>query len=165
MFIAEYLIDFNATQAAIRAGYSEKTAYNIGWENVNKREDIRAEIDKRIEERAMSADEVLIRLTDFGRGDLAHYILPDGELDLEALRADGMGHLLKKFKKGAKTTILKDGREMRSEWAEAELYDAQAALNTLAKIRGLTDKSPAGTEDDPVHVTMYIPDNGRNDSD
>ena len=29
-FIAEYLIDFNATQAAIRAGYSEKTARSQG---------------------------------------------------------------------------------------------------------------------------------------
>jgi len=35
-FVSEYLIDLNATQAAIRAGYSEKTAYSIGQENLNK---------------------------------------------------------------------------------------------------------------------------------
>lgn len=35
-FCYEYLIDFNATQAAIRAGYSEHTAQAIGWENLNK---------------------------------------------------------------------------------------------------------------------------------
>ena len=35
-FIDEYIIDGNATQAAIRAGYSEKTAYTIGRENLNK---------------------------------------------------------------------------------------------------------------------------------
>lgn len=35
-FIEEYLIDLNATQAAIRAGYSEKTAYSIGEENLKK---------------------------------------------------------------------------------------------------------------------------------
>ena len=29
-FVDEYLVDLNATQAAIRAGYSEKTAYSIG---------------------------------------------------------------------------------------------------------------------------------------
>ena len=29
-FVAEYLIDLNATQAAIRSGYSEKTAYSMG---------------------------------------------------------------------------------------------------------------------------------------
>lgn len=35
-FIEEYLVDLNATQAAIRAGYSEDTAYAIGWENLRK---------------------------------------------------------------------------------------------------------------------------------
>ena len=33
-FIEEYLIDLNATQAAIRAGYSPDTAYSIGNENM-----------------------------------------------------------------------------------------------------------------------------------
>lgn len=37
-FVAEYLIDLNATQAAIRAGYSEKTAYSIGHELLKKPE-------------------------------------------------------------------------------------------------------------------------------
>lgn len=37
-FVDEYLVDLNATQAAIRAGYSEKTAYSIGNENLSKPE-------------------------------------------------------------------------------------------------------------------------------
>lgn len=45
-FIDEYLIDLNAMQAAIRAGYSEKTAYSIGLQNLKKLE-IQAEIQKR----------------------------------------------------------------------------------------------------------------------
>ena len=36
MFCKEYLIDLNATQAAIRAGYSENTAKDIGCENLAK---------------------------------------------------------------------------------------------------------------------------------
>ena len=44
-FVDEYLIDLNATQAAIRAGYSEKTAYSIGDENLKK-----PEIKKAIEQ-------------------------------------------------------------------------------------------------------------------
>lgn len=36
MFVQEYLIDLNATQAAIRAGYSEKTAKDIGCQNLAK---------------------------------------------------------------------------------------------------------------------------------
>lgn len=35
-FVKEYLIDLNATQAAIRAGYSERTAKSIGQENLTK---------------------------------------------------------------------------------------------------------------------------------
>lgn len=37
-FVDEYLIDLNATQAAIRAGYSEKTAGQIGEQNLKKLE-------------------------------------------------------------------------------------------------------------------------------
>lgn len=37
-FVAEYLVDLNATEAAKRAGYSEKTAYSIGFENLKKPE-------------------------------------------------------------------------------------------------------------------------------
>jgi len=49
LFAAEYLIDLNATQAAIRAGYSEKTAAEVGYENLRK-----PQIGKAIEE-AMAA--------------------------------------------------------------------------------------------------------------
>lgn len=37
-FVEEYLVDLNATQAAIRAGYSEKTAGAVGFENLKKPE-------------------------------------------------------------------------------------------------------------------------------
>ena len=38
LFIREYLIDFNSTKAAIRAGYSARTAYSIGNELLKKPE-------------------------------------------------------------------------------------------------------------------------------
>ena len=44
-FVAEYLVDLNATQAAIRAGYSPDTAYSIGSENLKKPE-IAAAVDE-----------------------------------------------------------------------------------------------------------------------
>jgi phage terminase small subunit len=58
-FCDEYLIDLNATQSAIRAGYSEKTAYAIGNENLKK-----AEVKKYIEERMKEKDEKLIASQD-----------------------------------------------------------------------------------------------------
>lgn len=42
-FCNEYLVDLNASGAARRAGYSEDTAYSIGWENLRK-PDIQARI-------------------------------------------------------------------------------------------------------------------------
>ena len=50
-FVEEYLIDLNATQAAIRAGYSPDTAKSIGSENLTK-PDIRAAVDKAEAERS-----------------------------------------------------------------------------------------------------------------
>ena len=49
-FCDEYLIDLNATQAAIRAGYSKKTAYAIGNENLMKPE-LKKYIDQRMAEK------------------------------------------------------------------------------------------------------------------
>ena len=71
-FCDEYLIDTNATQAAIRAGYSEKTAYSIGQENMKKPE-IRAYIDERLAEiqskKIADATEVMQYLTSVLRGE------------------------------------------------------------------------------------------------
>ena len=52
-FVEEYVIDCNATQAAIRAGYSPKTAYSIGQENLKKPEVMKAiaEKQKKVSER------------------------------------------------------------------------------------------------------------------
>lgn len=65
-FCDEYLVDLNAKQAAIRAGYSEKTAHSIGAENLTKPE-LQEYIQKRLDEKedALIAkqDEVLKTLT------------------------------------------------------------------------------------------------------
>lgn len=61
-FVEEYLIDLNATQAAIRAGYSEKTARSIGQENLTKpdvAEAIQVAIDARSARTQITADRVL----------------------------------------------------------------------------------------------------------
>ncbi|WP_054074759.1 terminase small subunit [Comamonas testosteroni] len=54
-FVAEYLIDLNATQAAIRAGYSAKTAGQIGEQNLKKL-DIAAAVKSAMEKRASRND-------------------------------------------------------------------------------------------------------------
>lgn len=70
-FCDEYLIDLNATQAAIRAGYSKKTAYSIGTENLRKPE-LKNYIEARMAEKEKQLiadqDEVLRYLTSVLRG-------------------------------------------------------------------------------------------------
>jgi phage terminase small subunit len=61
-FIDEYLVDLNATQAAIRAGYSPRTAEKIGSENIRKPEiaaAIGAAQAERAQRTAITADRVL----------------------------------------------------------------------------------------------------------
>ena len=71
-FCDEYIIDCNATQAAIRAGYSENSAKEIGAENLTKPL-IKSYIDARMAEKRKpiiaTQDEVLAYLTSVLRGE------------------------------------------------------------------------------------------------
>ena len=71
-FCDEYLIDYNATQAAIRAGYSPKTAYSIGDENLKKPElksYLDAELEKLHNAKTADVQEVMEYLTAVLRGE------------------------------------------------------------------------------------------------
>ena len=91
-FVEEYLVDANATQAAIRAGYSPRTAGSIGQENLTKPE-IASALEKAQAERAarvqVTADEVLAELKKLGFSNMLDYatIQPDGTayVDLSSL--------------------------------------------------------------------------------
>lgn len=77
-FCDEYLIDCNATQAAIRAGYSPKTAYAIGEQNLKKLE-LKAYINEQLEQlhnkKTADAQEVLEYLTAVMRGEHTEQVL------------------------------------------------------------------------------------------
>ena len=110
-FCDEYLIDLNATQAAIRAGYSKKTAYSIGNENLKKPE-ISAYIEKRMAEKEAEliadSDEVMKYLTSVLRGNSKSSVLarddvgadrvlekpPDEKERLKAAELLGKAHML-----------------------------------------------------------------------
>ena len=128
-FIEFYLQTWNASEAARRAGYSEKTAYSIGQENLKKPE-IAAAIAARLAELKMSADEVLTRLAEQARGSLAPFlrISPDGNLHGFDVSDDKPLHLLKRASVTKRTF-----KETTEETVTLELYDAQAALNLLGK--------------------------------
>lgn len=77
-FCDEYLINGNATEAAIRAGYSRKTAKQTGSENLAK-PDLRAYIDEQLEKihsaKIADAEEVLKYLTSVMRGEHTEQVL------------------------------------------------------------------------------------------
>lgn len=77
-FVEEYLVDLNATQAAIRAGYSPKTAKSIG-QRLLTFVDVKASIDAQLERirsaRTADAKEVLEYLSDVMRGRSRSHVL------------------------------------------------------------------------------------------
>ncbi|HBX2691085.1 TPA: terminase small subunit [Klebsiella pneumoniae] len=83
MFCREYLIDLNATQAAIRAGYSAKTANRTASENMSK-PDIQSRIAelkaKRNEDVSINAAYVLNRLVEIDQMDVLDIMTSTGEL-------------------------------------------------------------------------------------
>ena len=72
-FVREYLVDLNATQAAIRAGYSERTANEQGARllaNVSVARAVQAAMDARAERTEITADKVLKELAKIGFSDI-----------------------------------------------------------------------------------------------
>lgn len=146
-FIDHYLDCLNATKAATRAGYSEKTARQIGARLLSD-VDIRAEIDRRAEltitkasvlrltaEHASGSMEDFLTITDEVIGVYVTHdehgepienpiTRPVAYLDLEKAQRRGKLHLIKKYSNGPKGVSL-------------ELYSAQEANRDLGKFYGL----------------------------
>jgi phage terminase small subunit len=122
-FVEEYLKDFNATQAAIRAGYSAKTAGSIGGQLLKKLEISRA-IKEGVAERAMGADEVLLRIADIARGSLDDCLDEHGNISMVKARENGKLHLVRRYSSSEKFG------------EEVELYDKLKALELLGKNNG-----------------------------
>lgn len=138
-FINEYLIDLNATQAAIRAGYSEKTANVIGAQNLLKAS-IQAEIDKRrgkIQSKLEISQERIIQ-------ELASIAFANGADFAEVIELGGL-HTVE-FKatkelppeKRAAIASIKSG----TSGMEVKTYDKLRAMELLGKYLGYLN--PAG---------------------
>lgn len=137
MFIEHYLQTNNATQAAIAAGYSERTAPQIATRLLRN-----VQVSARIAERTaavmrtakMQADEVLLRLADMARGNIAEFLDTEtGDPTFNLSKPDAPLHLIKRIKTRRSA---KFGDEV-----EIELYDAQTALNMLGKHLRLFDRA------------------------
>ena len=129
-FVEHYLESWNATKAARRAGYrgNSNTLAVVGWENLRKPK-ISAEIERRIAEKAMSADEVLLRLGQQARANIADVLSFSGaQIMLDPEKLAEFGHLIKSVSN-------------TSHGLTVTLHDAQKALVHIGRHYALfTDK-------------------------
>lgn len=136
-FCEEYLIDLNATQAAIRAGYSEKTAKVIGNENLTKPY-IQSEIQRlqktRSKRTEITADRVLKELARIGFANIDDIL----DFDNESVTIKDSKTLKKKVKSAiseVSKTISKDGISIK-----VKMYDKISALDKIARHLGMYEE-------------------------
>lgn len=160
-FCEEYLVDLNATQAAIRTGYSEKTARQQG-ERLLSNADIQAQIQKLQAERSnrtqITADRVLAELALIGFSNVNHYSADDaGRIVLlegapeEAVRAVS----------SVKITSRTSSRGETETKTEIKLWDKVSALDKIGRHLGMF-KDKVELTGDAIPIVI-MPDNGRGD--
>lgn len=137
-FVAEYLVDKNATQSAIRAGYSAKTAYSQGQrllKHVEVAELIATKAEKQVEKLDITAERVLRELALLGFANMEDYMRvgSDGDpyLDFSALSRDQAAALQEVTVEDFKEGRGEDARDVRR--VKFKLADKRAALVDLGK--------------------------------
>lgn len=130
LFCDEYIKSGNAKQSAIKAGYSPKTAYSIGNENLNKPE-LKAYIDERFKElsnhKILSAAEVLEYLSRVVAGKETEYVatskgvFPDVPVSAKD-RISAAKELLKRYP----TTDPMEKQKLKKLTADARISEARA---------------------------------------
>jgi len=137
-FCDEYLIDLNATQAAIRAGYSEKTARQIGQENLTKpsiKEYIENRMAEKEKELIADQDEVMRYLSAVMRREKTESIVVTLNKETSTYVPDAEGKMRKQTIKEEVPQIVK---------IPAQLRDANKAAELLGKAYGIyTDRVEA----------------------
>lgn len=145
-FVAEYLVDLNATQAAIRAGYSQRTAYRTGADNLKKpqiAEAIREAMEDREARTNITADRVLRELAAIAFADPADYQrIRRGRLTLNG--TEDIPRDKRRAVQGYRRT--RDGPEV-------VLGDKMRALELLMKHLGMLDKKEE-TDSGGVNVVL-----------
>ena len=146
-FVEEYLIDLNATQAAIRAGYSPATAKDIGCENLTK-PNISEAISKAMAERSrrtgINQDRVLQELARIGFAKITDVVDPE----TAEIRTDASDDDLACIQ-----SIKIKPNEFGTE-REVKLYDKKAALVDLGKHLGLFKDKVELTGDMDLNITI-----------
>ena len=170
-FCQEYLIDLNATRAAIRAGYSENSAADIGHENLRKPdiENKISELAKARQERVqIDQDWVLKNIRDMFEFGADKYLKVDDSgqpfIDVSGMTKDDL-----KFVESVKVDEYADGigedaRQVKAITIKGVPNSAKAKLLELAAkhLRMFDEKEDT---DSAMQLHFYLPDNGRDPAD
>lgn len=143
-FVNEYLIDLNATQAAIRAGYSKNNADKIGPELLGKTR-VQEYLNQRMKEREartqITQDKVLQELAKIGFANMADYMKvgKDGDpfLDFSELTRDQTAALAEVTVEDFKDGRGEEARDVRR--VKFKLHDKRASLVDIGKHIGMFD--------------------------
>lgn len=152
-FCREYIIDLNATQAAIRAGYSKKTAASIGEEHLRKPEiahyvnKLKAEREQRLE---VSADDVLRQILYLAKADPRQVLHEDGTFRPISEWPDEVAACVAAIEFEDRSGAGKDAKRVR-EIKKIKWWDKTKALEMLARHKALfTDKVDLTTDGKPL---------------
>lgn len=165
-FVEEYLKDLNATQAAVRAGYSDKTAESQAsrlLRNVKVRELVEARQIARSERTGITQDRVLQELELLAFSDLTHYLVDDnGKIELVAGAPDGAMRALQSVKH--KTTTREAGEmTITTHEVELKLWDKPGPLKLAGQHVGLfiEKHEHTGKNGKPIEVVKRVVFGGR----
>lgn len=138
-FVEEYLVDLNAAQAAIRAGYSKKTAHIIGAQNLSKLNIAKAITEareKRSERTEITQDRVLKEIGLVAFGDLRKLFDDDGLKKITDLTADEAAMLA-----GVEVVTAQQGEGPVEHIAKIKRNDKLKALELIGRhLKMFTDK-------------------------
>ncbi|WP_080237671.1 terminase small subunit [Spirosoma rigui] len=156
-FIINYCQYRNAARAAREAGYSAKTAKQIGYENLTKPYIVSA-LSTLMEAHGMTVGECIGRLTAWARGSMEPFLTKRGELTLTSVDAVENRHLLKKVKQKKTTRTTPSGEVIEELQTEIELHDAKDAVDKMLQIHGRYKQLP-GDANQPKEMQGYkLPD-------
>ncbi len=154
VFVLEYLANgFNATKAAMAAGYSKKTADSQGsrlLKNVKVAAAIAARTKVAMEKREISAERTLAGIDQLASFDPRRMFNPFGSLLPVTELGDDEAMALTGFEVTERT--LEDGTLVRK--TKVRFANRLAAHELLAKRQKLLGQGPDGTKDDPFHVSF-----------
>lgn len=145
LFVDEYLIDLNATQAAIRAGYSVESARDIGCENLTKpniQQAIAKEMAERSKRTGVNQDRVVLELAKIAFVKMTDIVDDEGRIKSDATDDDLACIESVKFKESYSDTGSMTEREVK-------IASKMKALELLGKHLGMWN--------DKIDVNVVVP--------